>query len=758
MTIHSILENEFGLQKVAIQLLDGYANKNYLVTSAQGKFIFKSYAQHKELLEVTDAENEMLLHLQKKGIRSIPRPIAFSNGAFVKVLIIEGKELLCRLLTFVPGNFMGDVSLNETLIHSLGHFSAELTKALADFDHVALRAKKCEWDLQYVLLNKKYSTAISSNKQRNLVAYFFQQYEELVLPKLPTLRKGALHNDLNEWNILTNRGEVSGVIDFGDCTHSHVINEVAIMATYVFYASEKPLDYASTLLSSYHSAFPLKENEISILYWLIAMRLCTSVCNAAHAKRNDPKNEYATISEKKAWKLLEQWMQLGPTQVENTFRKALHFPVKKAKSVASVLKQRESYLSKTLSVSYQKPILMERAAFQYMFDVQGNSFLDAYNNIPHVGHQHPKVIEAAQQQMKQLNTNTRYLYDILPQYAEALVSKFPPILNKVFFVNSGSAASDLAIRLAKNYTKRQHILVMEHGYHGNTQIGIDISHYKFNNPRGQGQASYILKTELPDTYRGKYTNSNEDAGKLFAQDAIKNLLGFPEPIAAFITEPIVGCGGQIPLAKGYLKPLYKAVREHGGVCISDEVQTGFGRLGDVFWGFEQQHVVPDIVVLGKPMGNGHPIGAVVTTSEIASSFEEGVEFFSSFGGNPVSCAIGKAVLDTIKEEELQKNALEVGNYYQKCLRELQRHFPHVGDIRGSGLFLGIDIVKPESTTPDATLAKEIKNTLREKHILVSTDGPADNVIKSKPPLCFTKQNVDEVIGRIENILFNLYSS
>lgn len=392
---------------------------------------------------------------------------------------------------------------------------------------------------------------------------------------------------------------------------------------------------------------------------------------------------------------------------------------------------------------------MERAAFQYMFDAEGNSFLDAYNNIPHVGHQHPKVVEAGQRQMSQLNTNTRYLYDLLPQYAERLLGKFPEPLNKVFFVNSGSAASDLAIRLAKAYTGYQNLLVMEHGYHGNTQIGIDISDYKFNNPKGQGQASYVYRTTIPDTYRGEFNQNNGTAGEAFAQKAIKDL---PKSLAAFITEPIVGCGGQIPLAKGYLKPIYQAVREQGGVCISDEVQTGFGRLGDVFWGFEQQEVVPDMVVLGKPMGNGHPIGAVVATKEIAESFERGVEFFSSFGGNPVSCAIGMAVLDVIDEEGLQENANKVGLHYQKCLRELQMQYPQIGDLRGSGLFIGIDIVIPDTKTPDTQLAHHLKNTLRKRHILVSTDGPADNVIKSKPPLCFTKENVEEVVSNIADIL------
>ena len=752
MTIRGILEKEFLLEKVTIKLLNGYANKNYLVKSRDRKFIFKTYSEYQSLFEVTEAENQMLLHLQSKGLRAIPKPIAFGDGSYLKLITIEGQQHLCRLLTFVEGTFMGDAVMDAPMVRSLGSFAAKLDTALLDFDHVALRARKWEWDLQSVLLNEKYIADISSSRKRSLVSYFFQQYKAHVLPNLENFRTATIHNDLNEWNILITDNQVTGIIDFGDCAHSQLINEVAIMATYVFYVSNEPLEFVEPLLSSYHAILPLKEKEVAVLYWLIAMRLCTSVCNSANAKISDPENDYATVSEEKAWALLEKWLRIGPRKVENTFREALGFSLKKIKSIGAALDQRNKYLSKILSVSYQKPIVMERAAFQYMFDVRGNSFLDAYNNIPHVGHQHPKVVEAGQKQMGVLNTNTRYLYDVLPKYAERLLSKFPKSLDKVFFVNSGSAASDLAIRLAKAHTGFRDLLVMEHGYHGNTQIGIDISDYKFNNSKGQGQASHIFKTAIPDTYRGRHTQNDGTAGKKYAQEATKDIKNLSKTLAAFISEPIVGCGGQVPLAKGYLEPIYKAIHDQGGVCISDEVQTGFGRLGDVFWGFEQQEVVPDIVILGKPMGNGHPIGAVVTTNEVAVSFEKGVEFFSSFGGNPVSCAIGMAVLDVLDDEGLQENANEVGQYYKKCLYDLQRHYPQIGDIRGSGLFLGIDIVKPGTTTPDTELAHRLKNSLRKRHILVSTDGPADNVIKSKPPLCFSKRNVNEVVENMGHIL------
>ncbi len=755
MTIEELLISEFGFSNVSLKVLDGYSNANYLVNTKKDSFIFKSY-DDLNAKEVIEAESQLLLYLKKKGQAGVPKPIVFSNGVFSKNVELDGETKICRLLTFVEGTFLGNAALNDSLVSSLGSYMAHLNSALVDFDHVAFRAKKSNWDLQFALRNKKFIEDIPSAKKRNWVSYFFQQYEQQVPAIVPELRTTCIHGDFNEWNILLDGNKVNGIIDFGDAAHTQLINELAVAATYIFYLSENPLEFAEPLLKSYHAILPLEEKEIDILYWLIAMRLCTSVCNSAHARLSTPENDYASVSEEKAWALIEKWLRIGPRKIENHFRTILGFPVKSTTSIKNALEKRNEHLSKILSVSYQKPILMERAAFQYMFDGEGNSFLDAYNNIPHVGHQHPKVVEAGQRQMAKLNTNTRYLYDVLPQYAERLLAKFPNKLNKVFFVNSGSAASDLAIRLAKAHTGHENILVMEHGYHGNTQIGIDISDYKFNHPKGQGQASHILKAVIPDTYRGEFTQNDKSAGRAYAQKEIKKLENRSVPLAAFITEPIVGCGGQIPLAQSYLTPMYEAIRAQGGVCISDETQTGFGRLGDVFWGFEQQDVVPDIVILGKPMGNGHPIGAVVTTDKIVQSFENGVEFFSSFGGNPVSCTIGLAVLDVLKEERLQENAHEVGNYFIRLMSELQHEFPCIGDVRGSGLFIGIDMVKPGTKEPDTQLAQHIKNALRERHILVSTDGPYNNVIKSKPPLCFTGENVEEVVANIQEILADKY--
>jgi len=754
-----LLQKEFGFNEVEIKRLDGYENANYRIKTVSDKYIFKTYnhIDNDELLDLVKSENETLLFLQKIENKKYPKPIPFLDGSHIKILTIDGEKKICRMLTFLEGKFLGDTKPTEKLFQSFGNFLAETDIKLQSLSNYTIKARQWEWDIQYLDLNKKFISDIPDAKDRNTVNYFFQQFEEIVRPVLPSLRKQIIHNDANEWNVLTKNGEVSGFIDFGDLAHSLLINELAIAITYACYDKENPLEWASIILKSYHSKLPIKENEIKILYYLIAARLSISVCNSAHSRKTKPDNTYATVSEKSAWNMLYSWLSINPINAENTFRAAVGIIIKKPQLIDEVTEKRHQHISPIVSLSYNKPIYMVRSAFQYMYDAYGNTFLDAYNNIPQVGHSHPKVVVAGQEQMAKLNTNTRYLYDQLSEYAEKLLSKLPTSLNKVYFVNSGSAASDLAIRIAKIHTGNKKVMVMEHGYHGHTQTATDISDYKFNNPKGQGQKDFILKTQIPDTYRGEYTTNDENAGNKYAQEAIRQIESSDLPIAVFISEPIVGCAGQVPLADGYLKEVYPAIRKQGGICISDEVQTGFGRLGDYFWGFEAHNVIPDMVIIGKPMANGHPMGAVICTEEIAESFSKGVEFFSSFGGNPVSCAIATSVLEVIEEEKLQENAKIVGEYYKSLFIELKNKYNCIGDIRGSGLFLGIEINKENNIEPNPLLANFIKNELRYKNILISTDGPFDSVLKTKPPLCFTKENARKVVDNIDKSLKMYYN-
>jgi len=740
----------FGILPLNIKRLNGYENENYLVTAKDAQYIFKTYPSTKNTFSLINAECLALIHLQQKGGCKTPIPIPFISGEFVKTIDINNEARCCRMLSFLPGNFLGDIEPKKSLMGNLGVFLADLNQKLDGFHSDAIRARNYEWDLQNLPLNRKHISAIHNPKQRRIVAYFFQKFDLLVAPCIPELRKAYIHSDFNEWNVLAEGDQALGLIDFGDMVYSPLINEVATALCYLSYDKDTFFDWTTPFLKAYHKIIPLKKKEVGLLYFLIATKLCISVCQSARSRLSQPENKYASVSEENAWKMLQRLLVLNPISVKDHFMHALGLGKDNTVDLAEKIKTRGRYFSRILSMSYKQPVYMSGAAFQYMYDGYGNTFLDAYNNIPHVGHSHPKVVAAGQKQMATLNTNTRYLYDLLLEYAEALLQKLPKKLNKVFFVNSGSEASDLAIRMAQKHSGNKSIMVLEHGYHGHTQTGIDISEYKFNHPKGQGQKSHILKTPIPKKYKGRYEGKNE-AGVLYAKEAIEQLNKNENSIAAFIAEPIVGCGGQVPLASGYLKTLYPEIRKKGGLCISDEVQTGFGRLGSVFWGFELHGVIPDMVVLGKPMANGHPMGALVASEEVAASFAEGVEFFSSFGGNPVSCAIGKAVLEVIDEEKLQKNALEVGKYYCSLLKELQKEDARIGDVRGEGLFLGVELIN-EHEKPNTELAQLLKNELRNRHVLISTDGPADSVIKTKPPILFTKSNSERVVSEIRRAL------
>jgi 4-aminobutyrate aminotransferase-like enzyme/Ser/Thr protein kinase RdoA (MazF antagonist) len=423
---------------------------------------------------------------------------------------------------------------------------------------------------------------------------------------------------------------------------------------------------------------------------------------------------------------------------------------------SEILAGRRDHIGPSLSISYRRPLTIVRGWKQFLYDEDGLRYLDAVNNVPHVGHSHPKVVGAVREQMALLNTNTRYLHERLVEYAERLTATMPAPLSVCYFVNSGSEANELAIRLARAATGRRGMVVVEVGYHGNTTTLIDVSPYKHDGAGGSGPPAWVRKIPMPDDYRGAFRRGDAEAGRKYAAAvtaATDALAGAGEPVAAFLAESLLSCGGQILLPAGFLAEAYRRTRAAGGVCIADEVQVGLGRVGTHCWGFETQGVVPDIVTMGKPIGNGHPLGAVVTTPEIARAFANGMEYFNTFGGNPVSCAAGLAVLDVMDSEGLQQNARDVGAYLLEGLRGLVARHPVAGDARGLGLFAGLELVRNRQTLePAGPEASYAANRMRDCGILLSTDGPYHNVLKIKPPMCFSRADADRLVETLDLIL------
>ncbi len=417
---------------------------------------------------------------------------------------------------------------------------------------------------------------------------------------------------------------------------------------------------------------------------------------------------------------------------------------------------RAAVLAPSVRLQYRAttPLHAVRGWRAQLFDAAGAPHLDCYNNVPVVGHSHPAVVGAVSAQMALLTTNSRYLHETVLRYGRALTATLPAPLAVVFFLNSASEANECALRLARAATGATDVIVVDHAYHGNTSTLVDISPYKFAGKGGAGKKPWVHVVPCPDDYRGPRKRGAPGAGAAAAAEGAGALLagGTLRP-AAFIAESLPSVAGQLVFPPGFLGGTYAAVRAAGGLCIADEVQTGFGRLGDAFWGFQTQGVVPDIVVCGKPIGNGFPLGAVVTTPAIAKAFDNGMEFFSTFGGSPAAAAAGLATLETIQRERLQDNARRVGAALMAALKDVQSRCPLIGDVRGMGLFLGVELVRHRATLEPATAeAAYVVARLREKGILTGLEGPFDCVLKLRPPLCFTEEQAAQLARALEEVL------
>ncbi|KFO25840.1 ethanolamine-phosphate phospho-lyase isoform X2 [Fukomys damarensis] len=426
---------------------------------------------------------------------------------------------------------------------------------------------------------------------------------------------------------------------------------------------------------------------------------------------------------------------------------------------------RGKYIGPSCTVFFpEDPVKIVRAERQYMFDERGQRYLDCINNVAHVGHCHPEVVEAARRQMELLNTNSRFLHDNIVAYAQRLAATLPPQLCICYFTNSGSEANDLALRLARGFRGRQDVITLEHAYHGHLSSLIEISPYKFQKGKDDHK-EFVHVAPAPDTYRGKYREDHADPAGAYA-DQVKEIIEDAHhrgrKIAAFIAESMQSCGGQVLPPAGYFQRVAELVRGAGGVFIVDEVQVGFGRTGKRFWSFQThgEDFVPDIVTMGKPMGNGHPLACVVTTKEIADAFHaSGMQYFNTFGGNPVSCAAGLAVLDVMEKEDLRGNAARVGAYLTELLNEQKVKHALIGDIRGVGLFIGIDLVKDRGRrTPATAEAQHVIYKMKEKRVLLSADGPHRNVLKIKPPMCFTAEDAEFLVEQLDGVLTVLEES
>ena len=420
--------------------------------------------------------------------------------------------------------------------------------------------------------------------------------------------------------------------------------------------------------------------------------------------------------------------------------------------VQALIDRRERLLGPGNPLFYDDPVHLVRGEGVWLHDADGHRYLDCYNNVPCVGHCHPRVVEALCAQAGTLNTHTRYLHENILDYAEHLLSKFDDSLDRVAIACTGSEANDLAMRVARVNTGANGFICTNATYHGNTTAVGQLN--SIFEPIG-GYGEHIRMVSWPDSYRVSEGTTEEALAEHYASEvaaAVDSLKESGAGIAAMIVCPIFANEGLPAVPAGYMNKAVDIVRQAGGLFIADEVQSGFGRTGS-WWGYEQYGIVPDIITLGKPMGAGHPISGIVARGVLLDNYRAHEMYFNTFGGNPVSCAVASAVLDVIDEEELVLNAASVGAYVLERFRDLQSRHEVIGDVRGSGLFFGIDLVHNRDTkAPAADIAKSVVNQMRHKGVLMSKIGEHDNVLKLRPPLCFSQENADQLIEALDEVL------
>jgi 4-aminobutyrate aminotransferase-like enzyme/Ser/Thr protein kinase RdoA (MazF antagonist) len=756
-----LLAGHFGIEGTLAPLASE-RDQNFHVGGAHGQFTFKI---------VNAAEPESAMAFQAALLRHVethapdlplPRVVAALDGHDVPCVVgPTGERHLLRVVTFLPGVPLATVADGPhalAALRGLGRVLGRLDAVLGSFGHPgAFRA--FDWNIRQALDSRARLPAIRDDVRRGWVASFLDGFESRVAPRLPHVRHSVVHNDANDWNVLVDAatGAVTGLIDVGDAVFAPTVADLAVACAYATLGGDDRIARVAAVVTGYHEAFPLTIDEVRLLPDLIAARLAMSVSISA-LRQTTSHDPYLFVSEGPAWQAIDWLSAGGARELGEACTRATTSPtVLPARMAAEAVRAaRTRLLSRNLSLSYKEPLHIVEGNDVWLSAADGRRYLDCYNNVAHVGHCHPRVVAALTAQASRLNTNTRYLHENVVAYAERLKATLPPSLDTFFFVNSGSEANDLALRIARAATGRTSVVVLDWAYHGHTQALIEVSPYKYKRAGGSGRPPFVIELALPDPYRAPDDWRTFEHGARFAAEARRRLSdavpasGAP---AAFIAETIPSVGGQIFLPDDYLAEVYDGVRALGGVCIADEVQVGFGRVGTHMWAFQEHGVVPDIATMGKPAGAGHPLGIVVTTRALADAFANGMEYFNTFGGNPVSCAVGLAVLDVLEGEHLLDNARTEGEYLLGRFRALVDRHACLGEVRGRGLFFGLEVVSDRRTKAhDGQRASAAVNRAKDLGVLLGTDGPHDNVIKIRPPMTFRREHSDLLVNVLDRAL------
>lgn len=649
-----------------------------------------------------------------------------------------------RMYDLVPGHGRHDPRLlDDRALVAWGRTTARLGRAMRSYVHPsALRVMP--WDVQHASSVRSMLDAITDSDARASVTATIDRFDHAVLPRLQALRAQVVHGDLTCDNALVDDdGLITGIVDFGDMSHTALMADVASMLDSVCTGrrGDELFRVARLLLDGYQRITPLEPLELEILGELWAARAAVGVAISSWRARQgleDP--AFATRYNDTALEMIDTMLGLGWHEVRRSLGGG--------HGDDDLDDRRTRVFGPAVeSLSYATPVHMARAEGAWMYDAQGRAYLDMYNNVPAIGHAHPRVTEAIARQARVLNTNLRYLHASAVELAERLTASCPPSLDTVFFVNSGSEANDLAWRLATTFTGNTGGLCTTRAYHGISHAIAPMS------PETLPDAlipAHIERWAPTDTYRGLHT----DASSFVA--AIERLATRGVAPAMTILDGVLQSDGVYDLEPALVHELLRLTHASGGLWVADEVQGGHGRTGEAMWSFERFGIEPDFVTLGKPMGNGHPVAAVITRREIAERFATDTVFFSTFGGNQVSAAAAHAVLDVLRDERVLPRVVAAGDALRAAACQVATDHECIGDVRGMGLANAIEIVRDRtSKQPDAPTTEAIKNGLRERGVLVGTTGTAGNILKIRPTLAFTAAEVPVFAAALRSTLESL---
>jgi 4-aminobutyrate aminotransferase-like enzyme/Ser/Thr protein kinase RdoA (MazF antagonist) len=722
----------FGLEGTATNL-GSERDQTFLVEGAADAGVVK-LSNLGEDPATLDLETEAILHVARFDPElpvALPRVVCAAAGAAAYRTTVDGPEgaHFVRLFDRLHGRH-GGPEISDAAVRDYGAMHARLNLALRNFFHPGA-GRELLWDLAHAAKLRPLAGTIEDAQRRRLVEVVLDRYDANVAPRWQRLRAHVVHGDLNLDNVLLDdAGRMAAIVDFGDVGHTAHVGDFAIAVASLIRG--RPVDdvfrVARIATDGYQSRIPLEQEELAVLGDLVATRLAAIVVISAWRVARYPENAaYIQSWDDDSWRLLELIGEIGCERFSEELGAA-----PRAVPTDALIGRRSDALGAMLTpLTYADPVHVARGDGVWLTDVDGRRLLDAYNNVPVVGHSHPRVTEAVVRQTRSLNTHARYLYEPLVELGERLLASMPPDagLDSVMFVNSGSEANDIAWRIASGVTGHGGAIVTHHAYHGVTAAIADLS-----------------PEEWPDEFDAPHVaRIGVDGGGAEVAAAGAALAQAGHRLAATFIDAGLTSDGIYPLTQERAAAIVQETHRAGGLFVADEVQVGYGRSGESLWTFANLGVTPDFVTLGKPMGNGYPVAAVLTRREIVESFAFARRVFSTFGGNPVAARAGLAVLDVIRDERIIPHVKDVGEMLRGRLEELQTRYDEIVAVRGLGLLVGVQL-------DDPSRAKKVVDEMRRRGVLIGRTGPRDDVLKIRPPLVFAGEHVAVLVDTLDAAL------